>query len=76
MTPADVARVRAATAERKTFWKVDELVGVAAGAARGAADVEGTASHNSAAAPGAFTFASWTTATPQQPGMWFQIELP
>ena len=26
VSPADVARVRAATADRKTFWKVDELV--------------------------------------------------
>jgi hypothetical protein len=35
-----------------------------------------TASHNPDAAAGAFTFASWTTGAPQQPGMWFQVELP
>ena len=50
--------------------------GVAADAARGAADVEGDASHNTATALGALNFASWTTGAPQQPGMWFQIELP
>jgi hypothetical protein len=35
-----------------------------------------TASHNPAAAPGALTFTTWNTAAPQQPGMWFQVELP
>src|SRR6185436_4884885 len=28
------------------------------------------------AAPGALTFTTWNTGAPQQPGMWFQVELP
>ena len=35
-----------------------------------------TASHNAQAAPGGLNFAGWSTAAPQQAGMWFQIELP
>ncbi len=35
-----------------------------------------SASHNPATALGALNFASWTSGAPQQPGMWFQIELP
>ena len=35
-----------------------------------------TASHNSAAASRALSLQSWNSGTPQQPGMWFQVELP
>jgi mono/diheme cytochrome c family protein/glucose/arabinose dehydrogenase len=76
VTTADVARVRAATAERKTFWKVDELVASLPTPLEPQPAWKVTASHNSQTAANAFTFASWTTAAPQQPGMWFQIELP
>jgi hypothetical protein len=35
-----------------------------------------TASHNAERAPSGLTLAAWTTAAPQQPEMWFQVELP
>ena len=35
-----------------------------------------TASHNAERAASGLTLAAWTTATPQAPGMWFQVELP
>jgi mono/diheme cytochrome c family protein len=75
VTPADVARVRSATADRKVPWSVDEL-----NAALPAPLVhEGwklSASHNPSAASRALSLQSWNSGTPQAPGMWFQIELP
>jgi mono/diheme cytochrome c family protein len=76
VTPADVARVRTATAGRTTFWKVDELLASLPAPLEVLPTWKATASHNSAAAAGAFSFASWTTGAPQEAGMWFQIELP
>ena len=75
VTPADVKRVRAETRDRKTPWNVAEL-----NAALPTPLVkEGwtlTASHNSAAASRALSLQSWNSGTPQQAGMWFQVELP
>ena len=89
-TPADVARVRAATGTRGSgrlrswrprcrarssptpTWKV-----TASHDARPApqANADGGYNYLSTAA-GALTYLGWTTGAPQQPGMWFQIELP
>jgi hypothetical protein len=33
------------------------------------------ASHNAPAAPGALNFTGWSSEAPQEPGMWFQVEL-
>jgi hypothetical protein len=75
VTPADVKRVRAETSDRKTPWNVAEL-----NAALPTPLVkEGwtlTASHNSDAANRALSLQSWNSGTPQQAGMWFQVELP
>jgi mono/diheme cytochrome c family protein len=74
VTPADVARVRTATASRKTPWTVAELE---ASLPR-VVDPQGftlTASDNAATAPNATTLRGWTSTAPQAPGMWFQIEL-
>jgi glucose/arabinose dehydrogenase/mono/diheme cytochrome c family protein len=76
ISPADVARVRAATADRKTFWKIDELLASLPTPLDAQPTWRVSASHNAAAAAGALNFAGWSTMTPQQPGMWFQIELP
>jgi hypothetical protein len=35
-----------------------------------------SASHNAATSSNAFTFLTWNAGAPQQPGMWFQVELP
>jgi glucose/arabinose dehydrogenase/mono/diheme cytochrome c family protein len=76
VTPADVARVRTASADRKTFWKLEELLASLPTPVEAQPAWKITASHNAAAAAGALTFAAWSTRAPQEPGMWFQIELP
>jgi hypothetical protein len=58
------------------MWTVDELVASMPRPLPLQAGWKATASHNAARASGAFNFAAWTTGAPQQPGMWFQIELP
>jgi mono/diheme cytochrome c family protein len=76
VSPDDVARVRASTADRKTFWKVDELLASLPAPLEVLPSWKASASHNPGAALGALNFASWSTGAPQQPGMWFQVELP
>ena len=76
VSPADVARVRAATADRKAFWKVDELLASLPTPLEVLPTWKATASHNPGSALGALNFASWSTGQPQQAGMWFQVELP
>ena len=90
-TPADVARVRAATGDRETPWTVAELEASLPRPLVPDATWKVTASHDARPAPqanaeggynylgnaaGALSFLGWTTGVPQQPGMWFQIELP
>jgi len=75
VTPGDVARVRAAV-DRKTPWTQTELEASLPVALVPQQTWKVTASHNSQNAAGGLTFQGWTTGSPQQPGMWFQIELP
>ena len=92
VTPADVARVRAATAGRDRMWTVDELVASLPQPLVPDTRWKVTASHegqpderrdNHAGgfnfeirAEGALNFLGWTTGVPQAPGMWLQVELP
>jgi mono/diheme cytochrome c family protein/glucose/arabinose dehydrogenase len=91
VTPEDVARVRTATAGRKAAWTVAELDASLPRLLVPDATWKVTASHDARPAPqanaeggynfignaaGALNFLGWTTGVPQQPGMWFQIELP
>jgi mono/diheme cytochrome c family protein len=76
VTPSDVARVRKRMASRRTPWTVAELTAVTPRRLIPDATWRATASHNAPAAAGAFDFARWSTGVPQQPGMWFQIEIP
>ena len=76
VTEADVARVRKSTAGRD-----DDVDGRGSSRTLPQSRVpdatwRATASHNTAAADGAFDYARWSSDAPQQPGMWFQIELP
>jgi mono/diheme cytochrome c family protein len=73
--PADVARLRAATASRKTPWTSTE---VTASVPRVAlpASWKLTASHNPQTASDATTLRPWSSGHPQAAGMWVQIELP
>ncbi|HEY7501044.1 MAG TPA: discoidin domain-containing protein [Vicinamibacterales bacterium] len=91
VTTDDVARVRAATGERKIPWTVAELDASLPRLLVPDAGWTVTASHDARPAPqanaegaynfianasGALSFLGWTTGVPQQAGMWFQIELP
>ena len=79
ITPAQVAFVRGRAA-RKTSWTLPELEGSLPRLMTNAAEWRLSASHNSEAAAnatGAVPFGRWDTAgAAEQPGMWFQIELP
>ena len=75
ITPADVGRVRAATATRKTFWTLPELV-ASIPVPLFADSWKLTASHNTEAALGAATLTGWNAGAAQQAGIWFQVELP
>jgi len=75
VTTADVARVRAAE-DRKTPWTQPELEASLPIALVPQGTWKVTASHNPQTAAGGLNFQGWTTGAPQQPGMWFQIELP
>jgi mono/diheme cytochrome c family protein/glucose/arabinose dehydrogenase len=75
VTPADVTRVRAASAARKTSWTLPELTATIPHPL----DTEGwkvTSSQNADAAVGALRLTGWNTGQPQQTGQWFQVELP
>lgn len=75
ITAADVARVRAAS-PRTSMWTVEELLASLPRALTAQPSWKATASHNAEAAADAFNFGGWTSRAPQEPGMWFQVELP
>ena len=76
VTPADVARVRAATSARKTLWTLPELEASMPVFLAAQPDWKVTASVNPPTAASAFTFLGWSSSMPQEPDMWFQVELP
>jgi mono/diheme cytochrome c family protein/glucose/arabinose dehydrogenase len=83
VTPEMVARVRAATASRKTPWTNDELMASVPTLLAPQANWKVTASHRAPSRigmtgepAGAFDFEGWTTGVPQTEGMWWQLELP
>jgi mono/diheme cytochrome c family protein len=76
VTPEQVARVRAATADRKTPWTYPELIAAVPVRIPPLASWKATASHASENAGKALTTAGWSTTVPQAAGMWWQVELP
>lgn len=76
VTPTEVAAVRAASSSREAPWTYDELRASMPRALQPGEGWRVTASHNADAAEGVLNFAGWSTAAPQQSGMWLQIELP
>jgi mono/diheme cytochrome c family protein len=76
VTPADVARVRSATAGRSAMWTFDELEASMPRLLPADPSWRATASHNPERAGNGLTLGAWTTGVAQQPGMWFQVELP
>ena len=75
VTPADVARVRAETAARKTPWTLPELEATLP-RMLDSQQWKMTASHGSDTAAGAASLRGWSTGAPQAQGMWFTVELP
>lgn len=76
VTEGDVSRVRTATADRTGMWTFDELEASLPRLLPADSAWKAGASHNGDRAPGGLTLAAWTTGTPQEPGMWYQVELP
>ena len=74
IAPADVTRIRAATASRKTPWNSLEVVSLVPRAVL-PDGTKLTASHNTQTAGDATTLRPWSSGHAQQPGMWVQIEL-
>jgi mono/diheme cytochrome c family protein len=75
VTPADVARVRAATKSHKGFWTIADLDA----SMPKLIDPQGltvTASHGADSAAGATTLRGWSSGAPQAAGMWVTIALP
>jgi hypothetical protein len=72
----DVRRVRAATSTRRTSWTVAELEASLPTLLINDGSWKVSASHNPAAAANALSMTAWNSQAPQEPGMWFQIELP
>jgi mono/diheme cytochrome c family protein/glucose/arabinose dehydrogenase len=76
ITPADVAKARADSADRKSSWTVAELEATLPRALVADASWKASASHNAAAAGGGLNFSGWSSDAPQASGMWYQLELP
>jgi len=76
VSPADVARVRTATASRRAIWTQPDLEGSLPLLLQAQPTWKLTASHNAAAATGGLTTFGWNSGEPQRAGMWFQVELP
>ena len=75
VTPADVARVRAASVARKSSWTLAELT-PSIPLPLATDGWKATSSHNADAAVGALRLTGWNAGQPQQSGMWFQVEMP
>ena len=74
VTPADVARVRAETAGRKTPWTPPELE-ASLPRLLDSAQWKVTASHAAETAGGAASLRGWSSGAPQSSGMWVTVEL-
>ena len=75
VTPADVARVRAATESRNAPWTIAELE-ASLPRPLDAQQFKLAASHAPETVAGAATLRGWNTGSPQAPGMWLSVELP
>ena len=76
VSPEQVGALRARYAARTTVWTSPELASTVPVLMHVQSTWKASASHNSENAYRAFTTSGWSSGTPQQPGMWFQFELP
>jgi mono/diheme cytochrome c family protein len=81
--PEDVAQVRAATFGRNRPWTHAELDAVVPVELIPDISWTATASHSTrmvvgatSSPAGAFNYEGWSTGQPQQPGMWFMVQMP
>jgi mono/diheme cytochrome c family protein len=74
--PAEVARARAASANRKTMWTVEELERTIPVLIPADPSWRATASHNPETAARGLVLQGWTSGVPQTAGMYYQVELP
>jgi mono/diheme cytochrome c family protein/glucose/arabinose dehydrogenase len=77
--PDHVATVRAATSSRKEPWTLTELAETTPTLLTNQGEWKATASHNSETAGNGLNSTGttrWDSGAVQEPGMWFQIELP
>jgi mono/diheme cytochrome c family protein len=78
ITPAQVAAARKENA-RTSMWTYPELIATTPMPLTNQSQWKATASHNAAAAADGINSSGttrWTSAVRQEPGMWYQIELP
>jgi mono/diheme cytochrome c family protein len=75
VSPADVARVRTATGDRKTSWTIPELTASLPSQLQ-TDGWKATASHNPDDAIAGLRLTTWSSGAAQAEGMWFQVELP
>ena len=76
ISESDVARARKETGGREKLWTADELEQALPRPLIPETTWRASASHNTAGAAGAFDYTRWSSDAPQQPGMWFRLELP
>ena len=74
VSPADVARVRAATGDRKTSWTIQELTASLPSQLQ-TDGWKAAASHNPDDASAGLRLTTWSSGAAQAAGMWFQVEL-
>jgi mono/diheme cytochrome c family protein len=75
VSPADVARVRAASGDRKASWTIPELTASLPSQLQ-ADGWKAIASHNPDDAIAGLRLTTWSSGVSQAAGMWFQVELP
>lgn len=83
ITPQQVAKIRAKTAEQKTVYQHDKLLKSVPKEIQIQDGLKVTASHTASTRIGgnvsplsAFTYEGWSTGINQEKGMWYQVELP
>lgn len=83
ITPQQVAKIRAKTAEQKTIYQHDKLLKSVPKEILVQDGLKVTASHTASTRIGgnvsplsAFTYEGWSTGINQEKGMWYQVELP
>jgi hypothetical protein len=76
ISAAEVAAIRTATANRRTSWTQPELEATIPALIATETSWKATASHNNDRAGYGLNYVAWSSVAPQEPGMWFQVELP